>query len=336
MTDTDKVETPNGIDKNFFWKAVYIVLLVATCLGFYWATTQTDYIWRWNRLPRYFYYVETIDVKSEIEGEVASITKKGDDSVIIVSGAGESEYYTVPGSDVKVDVGDTIYMGDPLGTYEEGQIGLLLEGLFITIQVSLVSIVLGILLGLFTGLARISSNPCLKWSAITYIELIRGTPLLVQIMIWYFVLGTIINNLLLKMGLFQIPELWFGIASLAIFAGAYVAEIVRAGIQSIHKGQMEAARSLGMTKITAMRKIILPQAFKRILPPLAGQFISLIKDSSLLGVIAIRELTKATREAVTTSLMPYELWFLCGVMYLVLTFTLSMFVQYLEKRTAEA
>ncbi|CCH47303.1 amino acid ABC transporter permease [Pseudodesulfovibrio piezophilus] len=333
MTDMETVEPQKGFNKNFFWKVVYVVLLVGTCLSFYWATQQTDYIWRWNRLPRYFYYIETVDVKAEIEGEVTSISKKGDDSVVIVSDGAESEYYTIPGSDLRVDIGDTIYMGDSLGEYEEGRCGLLLEGLLVTIEVSLVAIVFGILLGLFTGLARLSSNPCIKWTAITYIELIRGTPLLVQIMIWYFVIGTIINNLSLKAGLPQIPELWFGIASLAIFAGAYVAEIVRAGIQSIHKGQMEAARSLGMTKTTAMIKIILPQAFKRILPPLAGQFISLIKDSSLLGVIAIREMTKATREAVTTSLMPYELWFLCGVMYLVLTFALSMFVQYLERRT---
>lgn len=336
MTDTEKVEPQKEFNKDLFWKAVYVVMLIATCASFYWATTQTDYIWRWNRLPSYFYYIETVDVTAEIEGEVASITKKGDDSVVIIEGGGDSEYYTVPGSNVLVNEGDTIYMGDIIGEYEEGRKGLLLDGLLITVEVSIVAILLGILLGLFTGLARISTNPCLKWTAITYIELIRGTPLLVQIMIWYFVLGTIINNLLLRGGLPQIPELWFGVASLAIFAGAYVAEIVRAGIQSIHKGQMEAARSLGMTKATAMRKIILPQAFKRILPPLAGQFISLIKDSSLLGVIAIRELTKATREAVTTSLMPYELWFLCGVMYLVLTFSLSMFVQYLEKRTAEA
>ncbi|WP_319543681.1 ABC transporter permease subunit [uncultured Pseudodesulfovibrio sp.] len=335
MTDTDTVGAPKGFNKNTFWKAVYFVLLFIVIGGFYWATEQADYIWRWNRLPRYFYYVETIDVTAEIEGQVASISHKGDDSVVIIEGGGESEYYTVPGSDVRVSVGDTIYMGDPIGVYEEGRMGLLLDGLLVTIEVSLVSIFLGIMLGLFTGLARISTNPCLKWGAITYIELIRGSPLLVQIMIWYFVLGTIINNLLAKADLFQIPEMWFAVASLAIFAGAYVAEIVRAGIQSIHKGQMEAARSLGMTKATAMRKIILPQAFKRILPPLAGQFISLIKDSSLLGVIAIRELTKATREAVTTSLMPYELWFLCGIMYLVITFTLSMFVQYLEKRTAE-
>jgi polar amino acid transport system permease protein len=119
---------------------------------------------------------------------------------------------------------------------------------------------------------------------------------------------------------------------LACFSGAYVTEIVRAGIQSIHRGQTEASRSLGMTYAQSMWHIILPQAMRRILPPLAGQFISLIKDSSLLGIIAIRELTKATREAVSASLQPFELYLLCAVLYLVLTFSLSMFVLYLERR----
>ena len=333
MSKKIKVGSVKGINKDIMWKALFVFLLVTTCAGFFWATTQTNYIWHWSRLPKYFYFTDTVSVTSEIEGEVTSVSfAKGETAVVVKSGD-QTEHYTFPGNDIRVNEGSTVYLGDVVGVYQEGKIGLLTEGLIITIEVSIVSIILGILLGLFTGLARISSNPCIKWTAITYIEIIRGTPLLVQIMIWYFVLGTIINNLLIKIGLFTIPELWFGVASLAIFAGAYVAEIVRAGIQSIDKGQMEAARSLGMTTPLAMRKIILPQAFKRILPPLAGQFISLIKDSSLLGVIAIRELTKATREAVTTSLMPYELWFLCGVMYLVITFALSMFVQYLEKRT---
>ena len=337
MTYTPNVDpVKKGIDKNLIWKIVYAVTVVGVCLGFYWATTQTNYIWRWNRIPRYFYYVDTVNVTAEIEGEVTNITKKGGDSVVIVSGGGDSEYYTVPDSDLRVEQGQTVFMGDVIGVYTKGRMGIFIEGTLVTIEVSLISIALGIVIGLFTGLSRISSNPFLKMWAITYIEIIRGTPLLVQITIWYFVFGTIINNLLLNAGWYQIPGIWYGVASLAIFAGAYVAEIVRAGIQSIHRGQMEAARSLGMTKTMAMRKIILPQAFKRILPPLAGQFISLIKDSSLLGVIAIRELTKATREAVTTSLMPYELWFMCGVLYLVITFSLSMFVQYLEKRTAEA
>jgi polar amino acid transport system permease protein len=213
-------------------------------------------------------------------------------------------------------------------------VGILLQGLWLTLEVSVIAVLLGIVIGLFTGLARISANPALRWSAITYIEIIRGSPLLVQIFIWYFVLGTVINAMLDRQGMSQLSPLWFGVAALAVFAGAYVAEIVRAGIQSIHRGQMEAARSLGMTYPQAMRHIILPQAFRRILPPLAGQFISLIKDSSLLGIIAVRELTKATREVVTTSLQPFELWFICALLYLVLTFALSMFVQYLEKRMA--
>jgi polar amino acid transport system permease protein len=154
----------------------------------------------------------------------------------------------------------------------------------------------------------------------------------VQIFLWYFVVGTVINSMLAQYGIGQISPLWFGVMALAIFTGAYTAEIVRAGIQSVHRGQMEAARSLGMTYPQAMRKVILPQAFRRILPPLAGQFISLVKDSSLLGVISIRELTKASREVVSSSLQPFEIWIVCAILYLFLTFTLSMFVQYLERK----
>jgi polar amino acid transport system permease protein len=133
--------------------------------------------------------------------------------------------------------------------------------------------------------------------------------------------------------MWQVPPLWFGVAALAMFTGAYVAEIVRAGIQSIHRGQSEASRSLGMTYVQSMIHVILPQAFRRIIPPLAGQFISMIKDSSLLGIIAIRELTKATKEVVTTSFQAFELWFVCAILYLVLTFSFSMFLQYIERRT---
>jgi polar amino acid transport system permease protein len=120
---------------------------------------------------------------------------------------------------------------------------------------------------------------------VTYVELIRGTPLLVQIFIVYFFIGTVLN----------LDRFTAGVAALAVFTGAYVAEIVRAGISSIHKGQMEAGRSLGMTSAQTMRYVILPQAFKRVLPPLAGQFINLIKDSSLVSVISITDLTKAGR-----------------------------------------
>ena len=320
------------------WRHISIVFFFVMAgmvvAGVYFATLKVEYVWRWYRVPQYFYYKDTIETRAEIEGEVASLTHKRDQVEVTVRGDGEEETYTVPAQSVRVGEGDFVYAGDVLGSYQKWKVGILVEGLWITLKVSIIAVLLGILIGLFTGLARISGNPALRWAAIIYIELIRGSPLLVQIFIWYFVLGTVINNLLAQYGMNMLSPIWFGVASLAVFAGAYVAEIVRAGIQSIHRGQMEAARSLGMTYPQSMRYIILPQAFRRILPPLAGQFISLIKDSSLLGIIAIRELTKATREVVTTSLQPFELWFLCAILYLVLTFALSMFVQYLERRTA--
>ncbi|MDM8523726.1 ABC transporter permease subunit [Desulfococcaceae bacterium HSG8] len=317
----------------YMWAGVFFLLVFAVLLGIYYSTKQIDYVWGWSRIPQYFMYDEMVETRSEIGGTVDSVLVHGQKAVIRIKGKGEEGSYTVPARSIRVSEGDMIFVGDVLEAHKERQWGLLLVGLWITLKVSVIAVILGILLGILTGLARISSNPVLKWSSITYIELIRGSPLLVQIFIWYFVLGTLINKLLEKNGFeFLIPGLWFGIAALACFAGAYVAEIVRAGIQSIHRGQTEAARSLGMTYVQCMGYVILPQAMRRILPPLAGQFISLIKDSSLLGAIAIRELTKATREGVSSSFMTFELWFVCAILYLVLTFSLSMILQYVERR----
>jgi polar amino acid transport system permease protein len=312
---------------------IFIVLVIGIAASLYYSALKIDYVWRWFRIPQYFVYQDQVEIRAQIAGEIESIRFKDNKAMIRIKSDDENEVHTVPTSDIRVDEGDLISPGDILATYKKWRVGILMQGLWLTLKVSIIAIVFGILIGLFAGIARISSNPALKWSAITYIEFIRGSPLLVQIFIWYFVLGTLINNILSQKGIGQIPPLWFGVAALACFAGAYVAEMVRAGIQSIHFGQIEAANSLGMTYVQSMRYIILPQALRRILPPLAGQFISLIKDSSLLGLIAIRELTKATREVITTSLQPFELWFVCAILYLVLTFSLSMFVQYLERRT---
>ena len=312
---------------------IFIVLVIGIAASLYYSALKIDYVWRWFRIPQYFVYQDQVEIRAQIAGEIESIRFKDNKAMIRIKSDDENEVHTVPTSDIRVDEGDLISPGDILATYKKWRVGILMQGLWLTLKVSIIAIVFGILIGLFAGIARISSNPALKWSAITYIEFIRGSPLLVQIFIWYFVLGTLINNILSQKGIGQIPPLWFGVAALACFAGAYVAEMVRAGIQSIHFGQIEAANSLGMTYVQSMRYIVLPQALRRILPPLAGQFISLIKDSSLLGLIAIRELTKATREVITTSLQPFELWFVCAILYLVLTFSLSMFVQYLERRT---
>ena len=320
----------------YIWIGVFFLIVAGVAGLIYFATQQIDYVWRWYKVPGYFVYKADIEAKAEVEGEVAAVQDGSKQTTIQVKdyeGNVES-YNTAADSDIRVSVGDMIYPGDTLAVYQRWKPGIMLQGLWITLKVSVYAIFFGIIIGLIGGISRISTNPALKWTAISYVELIRGSPLLVQIFIWYFVLGTLVNTLMSSRGLPQVSPLWFGVAALAFFTGAYVTEIVRAGIQSIHKGQIEASRSLGMTYGQSMRYVILPQAMRRILPPLAGQFISLIKDSSLLGIIAVRELTKATREVITTSLQPFELFFTCALLYLVLTFTLSMAVQYMERRMA--
>ena len=334
MNNKDSQRVSNRPPHYNLWVGVFIVFALITTGLFYYATQKIEYVWRWSRVPIYFAYEDTIEIVSTIEGEVDSITQKGEEAVINVKGIDESESVTVPADAVVVDDGEIISLGDPLATYTKWEPGLLIIGLWITLKISVIATIAGIIIGIIGGIARLSSNPMFKWTTIVYVEIIRGSPLMVQILIWYFVFGTVINDLLAANGLGRLPAFWYGAASLACFAGAYVTEIVRAGIQSIHRGQTEAARSLGMSYAQSMRYIILPQAMRRILPPLAGQFISLIKDSSLLGIIAIRELTKAAREVVTATLQPFEVYFLAAILYLILTFTLSMAVQKLEKRMA--
>jgi len=318
----------------YVWVGVFVLFVLVLASLFYYATQKIEYVWRWNRVPIYFAYEDRIDTIADIDGDVASVEKSGDQTVISIKGAGGTETYKVPAGSSKVEQGSYVYLGETIASYKKWKPGLLVIGLWITLKLSVIATILGVIIGVIGGLTRISSNPALKWITIGYVELIRGSPLMVQILLWYFVIGTVVNDMLAAFGLRRTPAFWYGVASLACFAGAYVTEIVRAGIQSIHRGQTEAARSLGMTYAQSMRYIILPQALRRILPPLAGQFISLIKDSSLLGIIAIRELTKAAREAVSASLQAFEVYLLLMALYLVLTFSLSMIVQRMEKRMA--
>jgi polar amino acid transport system permease protein len=216
--------------------------------------------------------------------------------------------------------------GDVLGVTRHWAAGPLVWGLLTTLWISLAAGALALVIGLLTGLCRLSSNPTLRDLSTVYVELVRGTPLLVQIFIFYFFIGTVLN----------LSREFAGVAALALFTGAYVAEIVRAGVQSVVKGQAEAARSLGLTGMQAMRYVVLPQAFKRVLPALAGQFISLVKDTSLVSVIAITELTKSGREAITTSFSTFEIWFCVAAMYLLINLPLSQIARRLERRLAQS
>jgi polar amino acid transport system permease protein len=298
-------------------------ILFGMAASLYVATEKIDYTWRWNRVPQYFFYHAEELHLSTFDGQVGSISMlNGKATVQLIDEDGEEETMTVTAASLAVEENDLLFAGDIIGSTFTWEIGPLTWGLWTTLWISFFSGIIGMVLGLITGLCRISRNATLRGLAITYIELIRGTPLLVQIFIFYFFIGTVLN----------LDRIVAGIGALSLFAGAYVAEIIRAGIQSIPKGQTEAARSLGMSATQNMIYIILPQAFKRTLPPLAGQFISLIKDSSLVSVIAITDLTKSGREVITSTFATFEIWFTVAALYLVLTSVLSQVIAWMERR----
>ncbi len=201
---------------------------------------------------------------------------------------------------------------------------LLLLGAGVTIQITAVSVSVGMLIGIIVGIARLSKTWIIKSLAAVYVDFIRGTPLLVQIFLIYFALPIILGT--------RIDPFIAAITACSINSGAYVAEIFRGGIQSIDKGQMEAGRSLGLTWRQTMQYIILPQAFKRIIPPLGNEFIAMMKDSSLVSVIGFEELTRRGQLIIARTYGSFEIWLSVAFIYLVMTFTISRLVDYLERR----
>lgn len=205
-------------------------------------------------------------------------------------------------------------------------IPILLNGARYTIVFSVISIFFGIIIGLGASLLKISKNAILRTIGSTYIEVIRGTPLLLHIMVAYYGLAA-----------FNIKLDYFtaGVLALSINSGAYCGEIFRAGIESIEKGQMEAARSVGMTYGQAMRYVILPQAFKRVIPPLTNEFVAMLKDSSLLSIIAVPELLRNARQLMGTKANVWTPLIGAALIYLVLTLPLTRLAYILERRMAK-
>ncbi len=303
------------------WNFAYILVIVGIVYSIFISSSKISYIWRWNNVPSYIVYKSNVDVNAPFDGFVQGYKNE---NLTVKSIKGALKTFKI--ENIKVKKGDVVDRGDELGYNSSYKAGPLLVGLYITLKVSIIAIFFAMILGVVTGLMRISENPLLKNLAVTYIELIRGTPLLVQLFIFYFFIGTVFN----------LDRMVSGVGALAVFEGAYIAEIVRAGIQSIDKGQTEASLSLGMNYFQIMKYIILPQAVKRTMPAMAGQFISLIKDSSLLSIISITDLTKAGREIVSSTFSPFEVWFTVAAMYLVLTYSLSFLTQLLERRMAKS
>ncbi|HBJ2608298.1 amino acid ABC transporter permease [Clostridium botulinum] len=208
-----------------------------------------------------------------------------------------------------------------------------INGAKYTIILAFFTVVIGTILGLLLSLMKLSKNKILKYIAVSYIEFIRGTPVLVQLYIIYYGLPTIgIKFPEVPILGSNFPDFFAGILALSINSGAYVAEIIRAGIQAVDKGQMEAARSLGMSESMAMKNVIIPQAFKNILPALGNEFITIIKESSIVSIIGIHELMYNADTVRGNIFRPFEPLLVAALMYFILTFTLSKLLGVAERR----
>ena len=301
--------------------------LVALCfymaVGYflYIAASNMNYVWKWNSIPDYFVYTETKTVEAPANGKLIV-----QDGIYYLENSDERVKLNLDASyKFSYVLGEDVYEGDYIATKSQKKTGPILNGLWITLKISFFAAILTFIIGTIVAFMKLSSYQFLKDIATVYITIVRGTPLLVQIFLFYFIVANI----------FELDRFVAGVLALGIFFGAYMAEILRGAIQSIDKGQLEAANSLGITKFQAMRYIILPQAFKRALPTLVGEMIALIKDSSLVSVISITDLTKVGKEIVANTFSPFETWIVIALVYLSITSVLSYVGHKLEKRMAE-
>jgi polar amino acid transport system permease protein len=212
------------------------------------------------------------------------------------------------------------------------------DGVAVTVFITATAFILILIVGMLGGLGRLSRNPIIHGVATLYVELIRGVPLLVQLIWWYFAFPLVIQQIgrwlnISVMANYQANAIVTAIVGLVFCYGAYMSEVYRAGIQSIPKGQTEAARSLGMTYFQSMRHVVLPQAVRVILPPVGNEFIALLKDSSLVSVVAVADLTRRGREFMATHFDPIEVWTMVALVYLIMTLFSARMIAWIEKRT---
>ena len=300
--------------------------LIALCfyiaVGYflYIAASNMNYIWKWNSIPDYFVYTETKTVEAPANGKLIV-----QDGIYYLENSDERVKLNLDASyKFSYVLGEDVYEGDYIATKSQKKTGPILNGLWVTLKISFFAAILTFIIGTIVAFMKLSSYQFLKDIATVYITIVRGTPLLVQIFLFYFIVANI----------FELDRFVAGVLALGIFFGAYMAEILRGAIQSIDKGQLEAANSLGISKFQAMRHIILPQAFKRALPTLVGEMIALVKDSSLVSVISITDLTKVGKEIVANTFSRFETWIVIALVYLSITSVLSYIGHRLEKNMA--
>jgi arginine/lysine/histidine/glutamine transport system substrate-binding/permease protein len=204
----------------------------------------------------------------------------------------------------------------------------LLLGAVVTLQLTVMSSILGMVGGSLLGITRLSPSKPLRWITRAYVDFFRGTPLLVQIFMIYFGLPPLLREIGIN---FRLNPLTAGVLALSLNSAAYIAEIVRAGIQSIELGQSEAAQSLGLGSVETMRYVIFPQALRRMLPPLGNEFITMVKDTSLVAVIGFEEMFRRGQLIVANNYRAFEIYAAVALIYLVLTIFSSQLFSFLEK-----
>ncbi len=212
------------------------------------------------------------------------------------------------------------------------------DGIWVTVSLTLTSFVLVLVFALFVALARLSKNVIVRGVATVYVEVVRGIPLLVQLIFWYFAFPSVVQSLgdnlhIPALSNYQANAIGMAILGLSFCYAAYMSEVYRAGIQSISKGQMEAARSLGMNYFQSMRYVILPQAVRVILPPVGNEFVTLLKDLSLVSVVAVADMTRRGREFMAANYIPVETWTMVALLYLVMTLFAARVVTFIERKT---
>jgi len=193
-----------------------------------------------------------------------------------------------------------------------------------TLRLAIPAIFLGFCVGIVLGLARLAGRPWIHYPAVVYIELIRGVPLVMVIFWFWFLVPVLIGR--------PVPEYWVALTAFVIFEGAYIGEIIRAGIQSVPKGQVDAATASGLSYIQTMGSVILPQAVRNMIPSLVTQFIVLFKDTSLASIIGMMDLTKAAQTVSERELRPFEMYLFIAVVYWAFTYSMSRFSRWLEIR----
>jgi len=306
------------LHNKVFGHVVAVTFYVVLGYMLFTAASNMNYIWKWTSVPKYFAYEKIEKIEAPFDGTIQIL-----DSKLVVQGKDDSKEIAIDKAfTLSVKNGDSVYENDAIAQKSSMQIGPLLEGLIVTLQISGLSAILAFSIGFLLAMMRISNYQFLKDIATVYIAIIRGTPLLVQIFIFYFIIATI----------FELERFLAGAISLGLFFGAYIAEVLRGAIQSIDKGQYEAAKSLGMNYIQTMVYIVMPQALKRALPTLVGEMIALVKDSSLVSVISITDLTKVGREIVANTFSPFETWLIIAAMYFSITFLLSALGHNIESK----